>query len=208
MFKKNKKENPSIETQEEAQATPVVPKQVSSKREHLLGSLLFGALIVVVCLGLFGAGFGAFTLWQQQSLESQAPSISGLSTAEITATQESVPSMETPEKEEVTSVAPEASDDLKKAQGLDVIVMNGGGAKGVATEAADFLKKESFTKVTVGNTKGDFSGTVLYYKKGQEKEAEVVKSKLATKYTNLTSKEALASDTETQTATITVIFGK
>jgi RNA-binding protein YhbY len=169
-----------------------------------------GGLIVVVCFGLFGVGFGAFTLWQTQSLKNQAPSISNLSVSpegvdELV--EETAPTTESVEvKQEVVSNA--TAEGLKKAQGLDVIVMNGGGAKGVATEVSESLKKEGFTKVTVGNTTGDFTGTVLYVKKEMMAEAEVVKAKLVAKYPSLVVKEALASDKETQTKTLTLIFGK
>jgi hypothetical protein len=39
-------------------------------------------------------------------------------------------------------------------------------------------------------------------------EAEVVKAKLVAKYPSLVVKEALASDKETQTKALTLIFGK
>lgn len=208
MFKKNK----SVEEQptEEVHQETVVSKRAHSQKERTFGIILFGLLILVVCLGLFGAGFGAFTLWKSQLAHKDAPSISGLSSVEVAQTQGAAPTEEEVSQEAKTTTAATAiaDEDLKKAQGLDVIVMNGGGAKGVATEAADFLKKEGFTKTTVGNTKGDFAGTVVYFKKGQDKEAEAVKQKLATKYTSITAKEAVTSDAETATATITVIFGK
>jgi len=184
----------------------------NTKREHLFGTLLIGVLIIVVCFGLFGVGFGAFTLWQKQSLQNEAPSISGLASipsekeAEtVTQEIEEVISPQTETQEKQTEISTEG---LKAAQALDVIVMNGGGAKGVATEAANLLKKEGFTKVTVGNTKGDFTGTTLYNKKGLTKEAEALKAKIITQYPSVTIKEALASDAETQTASLTLIFGK
>jgi len=181
----------------------------NTKREHLFGTLLIGVLIIVVCFGLFGVGFGAFTLWQKQSLQNEAPSISGLASIPSEKETETV----TQEIEEVISPETETQEKqteegLKAAQALDVIVMNGGGAKGVATEAANLLKKEGFTKVTVGNTKGDFTGTTLYNKKGFTKEAEALKAKIITQYPSVTIKEALVSDVETQTASLTLIFGK
>ncbi|MEK9173944.1 MAG: LytR C-terminal domain-containing protein [Patescibacteria group bacterium] len=186
---------------------PVTLPKPRGKREHLFGTLLLGALIVVVCFGLFGVGFGAFTLWQKQSMQDEAPSISGLSTT--SEEKEAAPS-ETKETvaETPKEVTPENTDSLKAAQALDVIVMNGGGAKGVATQAATFLKTEGFTKVTVGNTTGNFTGTVVYSKNTLTKEAEAIKAKLIAKYPSIVLKEAVASNPETQTASLTVIFGK
>jgi hypothetical protein len=214
--KSNTKE---VEETEEGEGAPVeadAPTETraskpAGKKEHLFGTLLIGLLIVVVCFGLFGVGFGAFTLWKMQSSQNESPSISGLMTTPAeneaeTATQE-VKEMIAPESQAQEKV--ESSEEgLKAAQGLDVIVMNGGGAKGVATEVASVLKKEGFTKVSVGNTTGDFTGTVLYFKKEMSKEAEALKAKLVSSYPKLVTKEALASDKETQTASLTLIFGK
>lgn len=188
---------------------PAILSKPIGKREHLFGTLLLGLLIVVVCVGLFGIGFGAFTLWQKQSIQNEAPSISGLANTSPKEEVAVAPS-ETEETvvETVKEEKPETTESLKAAQQLDIIVMNGGGAKGVATEVATLLKQEGFSKVTVGNTKGDFTGTTIYNKKNLTKEAEALKAKLITKYPSIVVKEALASDAETQTASITVIFGK
>ena len=188
---------------------PAILSKPAGKREHLFGTLLLGLLIVVVCVGLFGVGFGAFTLWQKQSIQNEAPSISGLAN---TSPREEV--AVAPSETEETAVEttkeekPETTESLKAAQQLDIIVMNGGGAKGVATEVATLLKQEGFSKVTIGNTKGDFTGTTIYNKKNLTKEAEALRAKLITKYPSIVVKEALASDAETQTASLTVIFGK
>ncbi len=188
---------------------PTTLSKPAGKREHLFGTLLLGLLIVVVCFGLFGVGFGAFTLWQKQSMQNEAPSISGLANTSPKEEVESTP-VETNETvaEAPKEEAPETIDSLKAAQALDVIVMNGGGAKGVATEVATLLKQEGFTKVTVGNTTGNFTGTAIYSKKTLTKEAEALKAKLVSKYPGIVVKEAVASDAETQTASLTLIFGK
>jgi predicted secreted protein len=212
MFGKKQKKEETIEQEPVTEEILVAsaPSKPKAKREHLFGTLLLGGLIVVVCFGLFGVGFGAFTLWQVQSIKNQAPSISNLSVSPEGAdepVEETAPTTDSVEvKQEVVSDA--TAEGLKKAQGLDVIVMNGGGAKGVAMEVSESLKKEGFTKVTVGNTTGDFTGTVLYAKKEMMAEAEAVKAKLVAKYPSLVVKEALASDKETQTKALTLIFGK
>jgi cytoskeletal protein RodZ len=187
----------------------VILSKPTGKREHLFGTLLLGILIVVVCFGLFGIGFGAFTLWQKQSMQNEAPSISGLANIPFKEEVEVMPAETEETVVEVTKEeTAETTDSLKAAQALDVIVMNGGGAKGVATEVSTLLKQAGFSKVTVGNTKADFTGTAIYYKKGLTKEAEALKTKLVAKYPSMATKEALASDPETQTASLTIIFGK
>ena len=199
MFNKKQKEIPQEEVTEKV--TPVVTKKVS--KEPVLGTILLAMLIVIVCLGLFGAGFGAFVLWKKQVAQNEAPSINGLADQ---------PMNTVPQKDKVlTDSATTPTEDVditKQAQALDVTVMNGGGAKGVATEVANLLKTKGFSKVTVGNTVGDFTGTVVYYQKGKEKEASVVKEQLPAKYGTITTKEAETSNKETTTATITIIFGK
>jgi LytR cell envelope-related transcriptional attenuator len=213
MFGKKQNKEEIVEPETLIEEAPIVsaPTKSKAKREHFFGTLLLGGLIIVVCFGLFGVGFGAFTLWQAQSVKNQAPSISNLSTSPmvegelLSVEEQPAPAPEETKKEATDDATAES---LKKAQALDLIVMNGGGAKGVATEVSELLKKEGFTKVTVGNTTGDFTGTVLYTKKEMTAEAEAVKAKLATKYPSLMVKEALASDKETQTATLTLIFGK
>ena len=202
MFKKNKTVEPEETTTEE-----VVPHETNKKnhKEHVWGTLLLATLIIIVCFGLFGAGFGAFVLWQKQTAQNEAPSIHSL------ADQPASIKTNTEEKEVLSENKPatqEMGEILKKAQGLDVIIMNGGGAKGVATEAADYLKGKSFSRVTVGNTKADFVGAVIYYKKDYAEEAGVVKDQLKSKYPAFTTQEADSANPETATATITVIFGK
>lgn len=209
--KTNKKEVEETTVETVPPVEEVSVAKPARKREHLFGTLLIGALIIVVCFGLFGVGFGAFTLWKMQSSQNEAPSISGLMTTPVeneteTVTQE-VKEMIVPESR-AEEKGESSTEGLKAAQNLDVIVMNGGGAKGVATTVSELLKKEGFTKVSVGNTTGNFTGTVLYTKKEQMPEAEALKAILITKYPNLSIKEALVSDRETQTATLTLIFGK
>ena len=179
-----------------------------SHKEHVLGAFLLGGLIAVVMLGLAGAGFGTYSLWQQQSAESQSPSISGLPTAEALSEDPAEVTEGAPETTKETEKNTTTDEALKKAQALDVIVMNGGGAKGVASTTAETLKGKGFSKVTIGNTKGDFTGTTVYAKKGNQEAGEAVVSVLKATYPSIVYKEALSSDAETQTATVTIIFGK
>ena len=207
MFGKKTKKEVAIEEQVSVAEESVTRK--NSRKEHVFGAFLLGGLIVVVMLGLAGAGFGTYSLWKEQSRESQSPSISGLPTTEVASEQdesEAVPEMAP--KEQASAEKTDTSVALKKAQGLDVIVMNGGGAKGVASTTADTLKSKGFTKVTIGNTKGDFTGTTVYTKKTEQASGEAVVAVLKSTYPTIAYKEALSSDTETQTATITIIFGK
>ncbi|MCW1887987.1 MAG: LytR C-terminal domain-containing protein [Candidatus Moranbacteria bacterium] len=204
--KKTKKEEVVEEEVIAVSEEPVVRRK--SHKEHVFGAFLLGGLIVVVILGLAGAGFGTYSLWKQQSKESQSPSISALPKTEMTSTEEesvAMPQVETDQKEEKSEGT---SDALKKAQALDVIVMNGGGAKGVASATAETLKGKGFSKVTIGNTKGDFTGTTVYTKKADQEAGQAIVTALKATYPSIAYKEALTSDPETQTATVTIIFGK
>ena len=209
--KKVTKEKEAVEpsSTEISTSESTILSKPAGKREHLFGTLLLGILIVVVCFGLFGVGFGAFTLWQKQSMQNEAPSISGLANTppkEVIAV--TPPATEAVAAEVTKEETPETQESTKVAQALDIIVMNGGGAKGVATEVATLLRQKGFSKVTVGNTKADFTGTTIYSKKNLTKEAEALKMELVAQYPSIVVKEALASDPETQTASLTIIFGK
>jgi LytR cell envelope-related transcriptional attenuator len=206
MFSKKTKKEVVPEEEIVVAEEPIIKKK--SHKEHVFGAFLLGGLIVVVILGLAGAGFGTYSLWKQQSAESQSPSISGLPVAEAMPEEQAEVTegaSETTKEAEKNTVTDEV---LKKAQTLDIIVMNGGGAKGVASTTAETLKSKGFTKVTIGNTKGDFTGTTVYAKKANQESAEAVVSVLKSAYPSIVYKEALASDPETTTATVTIIFGK
>jgi hypothetical protein len=207
MFSKKNKKAKEVEEEVVAQETESVTRK-NSRKEHVFGAFLFGGLMLVVVGGLAGIGFGTYNLWQIKSAESVAPSISALATTEVT-TEEPEAEAKTEETKEATdSVSGGDAESLKKAQTTDVIVMNGGGAKGVASAAATKLKETGFSKVTIGNTTGDFAGTTVYAKKDLEKEASEVVKKLKADYPTIAFKEAPLSDKETQTAPITIIFGK
>lgn len=205
-----------LASEEMVPVTEEVTQKKQGRKEHLFGTALLGFLILIVIGSLSGVGFGAYSVWQNQAVQKQAPSISMLGevpATEETAAQENNPSQSgggdsTESKENMAGETIVNAEDLKKAQALDVIVMNGGGEKGVAGAASELLKKEGFTKVSVGNTTGDFSGAAIYTKKDQTALGEALRAKLLATYPKLTVKEALASDKETQTASITVIFGK
>jgi cytoskeletal protein RodZ len=206
MFSKKIKKEAILEEEIVVAEEPIAKKK--SHKEHVLGAFLLGGLIVVVMLGLAGAGFGTYSLWQQQSAESQSPSISGLPTVEALSEDPGEVTEGAPETTKETEKNTTTDETLKKAQVLDVIVMNGGGAKGVASTTAETLKGKGFSKVTIGNTKGDFTGTTVYAKKGNQEAGEAVVSVLKATYPSIVYKEALSSDAETQTATVTIIFGK
>lgn len=189
------------------------PSQASVKpskkdRDPLFGTLLLSLLVLFVVASLAGAGYGAFRLWQKQESVSSAPSISGLGDMELPALPETDTSVQEGDVPEEPAEKTDASEGLAKAQATEIGVMNGGGAKGVAGQAAETLKAAGFAKVTVGNTIGNFAGTTLYHAAGLEKEAASVREKLIAKYPNITLKPADAANKETSAKPLVVIFGK
>lgn len=198
----NKESLPGAISEVAPSKAPLKPSK--KNRDPLFGTLLISLLVLFVVASLAGAGYGAFRLWQKQEAVSSAPSIAGLGDAKLPVAPES-------DKEEASEEPMEKSDSsevLAKAQATEIAVMNGGGAKGVAGQAGEALKTAGFTRVTVGNTTGNFTGTALYYAVGLEKEAALVREKLAAKYPNITLKPVEAANKETSTKPLTLIFGK
>lgn len=183
--------------------------QVSKKnRDSLFGTLLLLLLSLFVIILLAAVGFGAYRLWEKQAVQSEAPSIAKLGEMELADTPEASPAADEQalkEDTEKTSVTPEV---LTKAQATEVSILNGGGARGIAGQASEVLKAAGFTKLSVGSTVGDFTGTTVYYGAGLEKEAQAVQEKLSTKYSSVTLKPAETANKETSTKPLTVIFGK
>jgi hypothetical protein len=99
------------------------------------------------------------------------------------------------------------NDAAMKAKNTDIKVLNGGAAKGSAGVVAEALKKAGYTKVTTGNTLGDYTGTTVYFSVGLDQEAGAVKQALLSWPATVT-KEAPQGNKETAQAPLTVIVGK
>ena len=86
--------------------------------------------------------------------------------------------------------------------------MNGGAAKGSAGSLADFLKKEGYNKITIGNTLNNYTGAILYYAPDVEKEVASIKENVAKKYPQIKTLPADIKNKETSVAQVTIILGK
>jgi flagellar basal body-associated protein FliL len=178
-----------------------VPAKNEVSHESLFGGILLGSLVLVVLLVIIGTGYTAYIAWKANKEQATRPSITELAVK----SEESQPVKEVTA---VTAVAEEATTLVVDAQQKDISVQNGGAAKGTAGVVADVLKQAGYTKVTASNTINDYSGTVIYYAIGLEKEAATLKESLVKKYPTILIKPAVASNKETSAASLTVIIGK
>ena len=187
---------PENETIEQPVVSPSRPS-----REPLFGALLFGTLVIVTIAALAGAGYAAYSGWKASKDRAARPSITELAVADKSV----VPEQPVPASSAASEapVAPSAD-----AKSKDIAVLNGGAAKGTAAKVADILKKAGYTKVTAGNTVNDYSGVVVYYASGLEKEAEALKADLIASYPTATAKPAVSGNKETSVAPLTAIIGK
>lgn len=172
-----------------------------SSREPLLGALLFGVLLIVTLAAIGGAGYAAYSGWKSGKERSARPSIAELAVKEREA--DPAPEAVAPASAPETAAQPAAD-----AKSKEISVMNGGAAKGTAGTVAEMLKQAGFTKVTAGNTVKDYTGTVVYYAAGLEKEAASLKEALIKKYPTVSVSPAVAGNKETSMAPLTVIIGK
>ncbi len=185
-------------------ASQNTPSQESASREPLFGTLLFGGIALFVFLALALIGFWGYRGWQANKEQRDLPSIASLP---ITEEKETVaPPVEEVKQEPIPEMSPEEL--LKKTKETSIQILNGGAAKGSAGVVGEALKKDGYTKVTVGNTTGNYTGTTVYFANDLEKEAEILKNALLKSYPKAQVKAALVDNKETSTAPLTVILGK
>lgn len=195
--------NVEVEATEELQVKEEKPKR---SREAVFGSLLLSLMIIFVIAALVSVGFAMYFGWQEKKQASRQPSITALSEKKDVVSQDS----KTSEKEEEKKVE-ENTDAVAldtKTKGVEITILNGGVAKGSAGTFAEVLKKEGYLKVTPGNTVADYTGTVVYFASGLEKEAEIVLTTVIKTYPKATAKPAVLTNKETSTKPITIILGK
>ncbi|MGK2848486.1 MAG: LytR C-terminal domain-containing protein [Minisyncoccota bacterium] len=182
---------------------------VLKKKSHesLWGALLFAIMIVFVLISIGGIGWVTYEQWQGTKRAEEQPSISELSQQVVP---KETPSTEEVPKEEVNGIESSMSDPsaIEATKKIITSVLNGGGAKGSAGVLADTLKKDGYLHVTTGNTVQNYTGVTIYYASGQDKEAEILKKSVATKYPQVTLSTADPKNQETSLASLTVIIGK
>lgn len=171
-------------------------------RQPLFGTLLFGGLVIMMLVVVALLSWWGYRGWKQAQEQSALPSIATLPMTEEK--KESAAPVE--EESPVMELSQEAI--MNKAKETDIKVLNGGAAKGSAGVVGEALKKEGYTKISVGNTTGNYTGTTVYFASGLDQEAAILKTTLLKSYPKAEAKPALADNKETSAASLTVILGK
>lgn len=177
-----------------------------TSHESLWGAVLFACMLLFVIASIYGVGWVAYTKWQNERTTQNQPSIEILS-KQIDKEDEgtsSEPKQAAALPEQESSV----NDSLVATKKLEISVLNGGATKGSAGILADFLKKEGYSKTDAGNAVKDYSGVVVYYAVGLEKEATIVKESVAKKYPQAKALPADVNNKETAVSQMTIILGK
>jgi len=173
-----------------------------SSRQPLFGTLLFSGLVLMMLVVVALLSWWGYRGWNFTQERSALPSIAALPITEEK-TESSVPVKEEPKTEE-----PSQEELVKKTKAADIKVLNGGAAKGSAGVLGEALKKEGYTKISVGNTTGNYTGTTIYFASGLDQEAATLKASLLKSYPKTETKPALIDNKETTQASLTVILGK
>ena len=199
----------SLEKADEVQPITPEPKvsmEVTEPNEAFFGTLLIGCLVISLLSATGYFTYAGYRYLKSMKAEEAIPSIAQL------------PSVETP-KEPVMESAPSTEEKAvpapteEKKESVDkklieLKVLNGGAAKGVAGAYVEKLKKEGFTKTVVGNSFGNYTGATLYYAKGQEANLAAVKESVTKDYPSLSEKPAIAGDKDTTAAPLVLILGR
>lgn len=174
-----------------------------SSRESRYGAFLLSGFVVAILALVGSIGWWAYRNVYLPTQREQA-SISSL-VQEASQPEKSPDSEKTSSPEERTEAPKEEVSDIREET---VSVLNGGGAKGSAGEAAALLKKEGYGKVSLGNTEKDYVGVTVYFASGKESVADGVKKLLLKRYPKAVSREAVEGNGETSGASVVVIIGK
>lgn len=189
------------------QESPTVEAAATREtNESFLGSILVLVLVILLIGVTTFFGFLGYRIWRESQLTKSTPSIQKIVEAPALpapTTTNQAPSLE-PKPE--TPAAPVEA--LVDKATLDIKVMNGGAVKGSAGTFGEALKKAGYSKVTVGNTSGDYTGTVVYYAPDKQKEAESVLVDVLKTYPKATVAPAKAGIADMTGATLVVILGK
>jgi len=177
-----------------ASSVPLEPQQKKSKLPLIL--------IVLIIIG-FGVFFG-FRNSQKKSSQEPTTSPTQEPTTEPTLepTQEATPS---PTIKLTPTAAPTASV-IRKAQDLNIQVLNGSGKVGAAGEVASHLKNKGYTHIETGNADNfDYEKITIKIKESQNKYLGDIQNDLSDTY-------SLSSSSGTLSATglfdVAVIVGK
>lgn len=192
-------------SEEKKQETPVVEAvAMRETNESFLGSILVLVLVILLIGVTTFFGFLGYRIWRESQITKNTPSIQKI--VEAPALPAPVTNPTPPEEPKTETPAP-ALVSLDKTT-LDIKVMNGGAAKGSAGTFGETLKKAGYTKVSVGNTNGDYAGAVIYYAADKQKEAELLQADVVKTYPKVTIAPIKVGNTDMAGATLVVILGK
>lgn len=143
-----------------------------------------GPLIAVVVLLLLAAG--AYFFFNQQSQTTKksnvTPTVSP--TVEPTATPEATPSGTITPTGDITPTVRPTTGEVEAATELNVQVLNGSGAVGVAGEARDQLTSKGYENVDTGNADNfDYEGVTINIKASRQEFLADIEAALKDKYT-------------------------
>ena len=188
--------------------SPDAEKGRAEPNEAFFGSLLLFCLALSLLSATGYFGFAGYRYFRQVQAEKAIPSIDSLPKAEVAAVvPESVPASPAKPETQPAESAEKPADPVDKKT-LVLKVLNGGAAKGVAGTYGEKLKTAGFTKTTVGNSFGDYTGQTLYYAKGQSTGADAIKEEVLKTYPAVAVKEAPAGDKDATAATYVLILGR
>lgn len=199
---------PSVGSEEVKVTEPqvVTSAEVAEPNEAFFGTLLIGCLVISLLSATGYFAYSGYRYLKSIKAEEAIPSIGELPTVE---TQKEVAAESTPTTEE--KVTPEVTETKKETidkKLIELKVLNGGTAKGVAGTYVEKLKKDGFTKTVVGNSFGSYTGATLYYAKGQEANLAALKEVVMKDYPAVIEKPAVSGDKDTTAAPIVLILGR
>lgn len=189
--------------------TVTASRPTKESNEVFLGGVIIVVLCVLLLLLTGTFGYFGYRLWQASHIERSTPSIQELG-EKITETPEtSSPSESTISTPTPTPVAPTTTETspVDKAT-VEVIVLNGGGARGSASTLVELLKKAGYAKAAFGNTVADYTGTTVYHAADAVKAAELIKEEVIKTYPKVTLAPAKVGDKDMTAASVVVILGK
>ena len=184
-----------------ASAAKVRPA-IKDPNEAFFGILLLCCITLsfLAVAGYFG--FTGYRYFMSIKHERTIPSIESLPVVEEIAS----PKEDTKALSAETEVAPDKAVIDKKT--LDIKVLNGGVATGVAGTYAEKLKTAGFTKMAIGNSFGSYTGATLYFAKDQEAQRDLLKEVIIKDYPALIVKEAVSGDKDATAAPLVLILGR
>lgn len=199
---------PAAKPEEKEESSRTEGVSQGRSREPLWGAVLLACMLIFVVASVGVVGWMAYVKWHDERVAKSQPSITVL--PEQPDGEKNITSGESAPEAENTSAAQTsgADDNAAAAKKLNISVLNGGGAKGSAGTLSDFLKKEGYSKASAGNTINNYTGTVVYYAAGLEKEAAIIKESVVKKYPQAKILPANTNNKETSISQVTIILGK